>query len=161
MSYSFRIRFAQSPRYSIETQESKLILPVPDKKVSVVLSSNKPDDPSIREANKLIITGSGYDSPSAAESNGQHIKNALMVAFARWNIGADFWQSMTASTVLHKEGLKLFEQQAGQKVLQDIEGLMTFESEPKPIFAYWEAEDRSKWKISHPPEDIIQDFSIA
>ncbi|XCN73861.1 MAG: hypothetical protein Q3M24_03650 [Candidatus Electrothrix aestuarii] len=160
MSYSFRIRFAQSPRYSIETQENKLILPVPDKQISVALCS-KPEDISIREASKLVIKGTGYNSFSAAEIDGQRIKNALIVAFARWRIGVDFWQTMTAKTILTEEGLKQLEQETGKRVLHDVEGLMVFESNPKPTLAYLEAEDISKWCISHPPEDILQDFSKA
>lgn len=160
MSYSFRIRFAQSPLYSIETEENKLILPVPDKQISVALCS-KPKEISIREASKLVIQGAGYNSLSAAEIDGQRIKNALIVAFARWCIGADFWQTMTAKTVITEEGLKQLEQETGKRVLQDIEGLMVFKSDPEPTLAYWEAEDRSKWSISHPPEDIIQDFSTV
>ncbi|MGR0481168.1 MAG: hypothetical protein ACTFAL_07120 [Candidatus Electronema sp. V4] len=158
MAYSFRIRFAQSPLYAIGTQESKLRLPVPDEKVSVILKSWS-EDKKIWDENKLVVTGSGYETSSAAESDGQLIQNALMVAFARRHIGADFWKTMTNEFVFMEEGLKLLEQIEGRRVLRDIEGLMVFKtinkSEPTPYFISGNGEN----KISSPPEGIIKDFS--
>lgn len=161
MAYSFRIRFAQSPRYTIGTQESKLRLPVPDEKVSVILKSWSNPDKPIWDENKLVVIGSGYETSSAAELDGHNIKNALMVAFARWHIGADFWQSMADKVIFTKEGLKFYEQKFGERVLQDVEGLMVFESEPTPILVFDSGEDRSGVKVSYPSCAITKDFSIV
>lgn len=110
----------------------------PDDRVSLVLRAHQSDQP-IRESKQLVLVGRGYDSEKEATEAGLCSRNALMVALARIRVGADFGER-AARGGFTEYGLRWLEQQTGQRTLDDVQGLMVFQSEPKPVFASMNAE---------------------
>lgn len=133
MTYSFRIRFNRSPTDTIQTDATELLVPVPDKGVSVALRNPEADQP-IKDAEQLALHGSGYSSDEEATEAGERYQLALMVALARVRVGADFG-NRAAKGAYTEHGLKWLEQQIGQRVLNSVHGMMVFRSDPKPRFA--------------------------
>ncbi|CAI8841106.1 conserved protein of unknown function [Methylococcus capsulatus] len=131
--YSFRIRFNRSPTDTIQSAANQLSVSVPDTRVSIVLSARR-DDLPIQDSDQLVLVGSGYQTESEARAAGSRLQDALMVALARVRVGADFGHR-AAKGMFTTHGLNWVEEQIGQRVLNDIHGLMVFQSEPKPRFA--------------------------
>lgn len=61
-----------------------------------------------------------------------------MVALARVRVGADFGER-AAKGFITNEGLKWLEQQHGQRMVNNVHGLMVYESDPPPRFALMNA----------------------
>lgn len=133
MAYSFRIRFNRSPTDTIQSDENQLSVSVADTRVSIVLSARQ-DDLPIQDSDQLVLVGSGYQTESEASAAGSGLQNALMVALARVRVGADFGHR-AAKGMFTIHGLKWVEEQIGNRVLNNIHGLMVFQSDPKPRFA--------------------------
>lgn len=132
MAYSFRIRFNRSPTDTIQSAENKLSVPLNDKSLSVILRAGQ-DNLLIQESDQLVLVGSGYQTENEATTASYRLQNALMVALARVRVGADFGHR-AAKGMFTSNGLKLLEDQFGQRVLEDIHGLMVFQSDPTPCF---------------------------
>lgn len=132
MDYSFRIRFNRSPIDTIQIEENELALPTISAKSSIVLRARK-DNLKIRDSDQLAVVGSGYESAQDAEVEGREVRKALTVALARVRVGADFGDR-AAKGMFTEHGLKWVEQQIGQRALNNVHGLMIFETFPKPRF---------------------------
>ena len=137
MSYTFRIRFNQSPHNTIQSEASELTVPVPDCRVLLVLRALQANQP-IRDADQLALIGDGYDSEKEATEAGLRFQNALMVALARVRVGADFGQR-AAKGAFTEYGLKWVEGEIGQRAINNVHGLMVFPSVPKPSFVSMKA----------------------
>lgn len=133
MDYSFRIRFNRSPTDTIQAETNELVLPTNDSRPSIVLRARQ-DDLKILDSDQLAVVGSGYESPQDAEVQGREVRKALTVALARVRVGADFGDR-AAKGMFTEHGLKWVEQQIGQRALNNVHGLMVFETLPKPRFA--------------------------
>lgn len=138
MEYSFRIRFVRSPTDTIQTDASELELPSFGMARPIVLRARK-DDLPIKDSDHLAVVGSGYESAEEAEIEGQKVKNALAVALARVRVGADFGHR-AAKGMFTEHGLRWAEQQTGQRLLNNVHGLMVYESEPRPQFVSMNAQ---------------------
>lgn len=132
MSYTFRIRFNRSPHDTLESNDPELLMPIPNTGINVSLRNPKIDQP-IKDADQLVLTGDGYSSEEAAAEAGILFQTALKVALARVRVGADFGER-AAKSFFTPHGLRMIEEQSGQKVLNNVHGLMVFPSEPKPRF---------------------------
>lgn len=132
MDYSFRIRFNRSPTDTIQTEANELTLPTKNSKFSVVLRARQ-DDLKILDSDQLTVVGSGYESPKDAEAKGREVRKALTIALARIRVGADFGDRAPKG-VFTEHGLKWVEQQISQRALNNVHGLMVFETFPKPRF---------------------------
>ena len=133
MDYSFRIRFNRSPTDAIQTELNELVLPTIGSMPSVVLRARQ-DDLKICDSDQLSVVGSGYAYPQDAEVAGREVKKALMVAFAKVRVGVDFGDRAVKG-MFTEHGLKWVEQQISQRALNNVHGLMVFETFPKPRFA--------------------------
>lgn len=133
LTYSFRIRFNCSPNDTIQLEASKLAVPVTDQRLSIALHARQ-DDLPIRDSDQLALVGAGCDSAEEAVAAGVKFQNALMVALARVRVGADFGHR-AAKGMLTEHGLKWAEEQIGQRTLNNVHGLMVFQSDPRPRFA--------------------------
>lgn len=131
-NYTFRIRFNRSPTDAIECAENEIQLPSTTGGISVALRNTKPDQ-SIKEAEHLAIYGSGYPTAAEAQVASCSLEQALMVTLARIRVGADFGDR-AAKGFFTPEGLKWMEQQHGQRILNNVHGIMTYESSPAPRF---------------------------
>jgi hypothetical protein len=110
-----------------------LALPTISSRSSIVLRARQ-DDLKICDSDQLAVIGSGYESARDAEVEGRRVRKAITVALARVRVGADFGDR-AAKGVFTEHGLKWVEQQIGQRALNNVHGLMVFETIPKPRFA--------------------------
>lgn len=131
VTYSFRIRFNRSPADTIQSADNELSVPVADTHLSITLRAR--DDVAIQDTDQLVLIGSGYLTESDAYNAGLRLRDALMVALARVRVGADFG-FRAAKSMFTQHGLKWIEEQFGQRVLNNVHGLMVFQSESKPSF---------------------------
>ncbi|MCW5198742.1 hypothetical protein VU06_03220 [Desulfobulbus sp. F3] len=135
MSYSFRMSFPKSlssASSTLQTKEWKMELPLHGSPHSVTFSSPAKEEASIYDTDKLIVSGSGYESYEAAEINGQRIKNALMATCARHRMGLDFSEKNITMT---ESFITSLEKQRGRKHIEQVDGhVIIFNSEDKSLF---------------------------
>lgn len=131
--YSFRIRFTRSPRDTVNVDECSCQINSPKLPSPLVLTARDAEE-SIRNARTWTVRGSGWRTSKEAIEAGERCRDALMLALAELRIGADFGER-TAKGVFTKAGLGMLEEGTGKRVLNDAHGLMTFETEPAPLFA--------------------------
>lgn len=157
MAYSFRICFAKSlsrASSTLHTEERKLVLSLPEKPCSITFSSQQ-EDVSLQETDQLVVSGCGYESQEAAEKSGQRIKNALMVACAKHQIGLDF---SVANIAILESGIMFFEQQTGQKHIESPNGkVVVFNTEYNPIFI----SSHVKLRINEDPDIFFKTFTSS
>ena len=99
---------------------------------SIRLVASATDGP-LNECRAFALKGMGYPSQSQAESAGQTWRTRLMRALATARIGADFGDRAPGGGHLTPHGREIFF--PGQRVLDDVHGLMTFECDPAARFA--------------------------
>lgn len=130
--YSFRIRLTISPRSRLQVDETAWTIDSPLSESHLLVGSL--EEKPIKESRELVVRGGGWLSSEAASTAGMIHMDALMLAFTRLRIGADFGGRKGTSTFT-KFGLEILEQQSGMKVLNDSHGVLVFESEPPSRFA--------------------------
>jgi|GEM_PF-407600 hypothetical protein len=133
--FTFRLRFIRSPRETLDSDAETIEIPLPSNPKLVVLSTVDTEK-AIRDqdAVNLAVKCSGFESESDAREAGDRCQNALQLTFTRLHIGADFGDRGPTS-VLTKHGLNRLEREKGQKVAQDVHGLMIYESDPSFLLA--------------------------
>jgi hypothetical protein len=131
--YSFRLHFRLPQQLAVGCAKSQWTLPPLGTNAELSLRSLKPDVP-IEESKDLIVRGEGCASHITAMEAGETARNCLTLAFARTRIGADFG-NRAAQGVILPAGLKMLEEQTGQRVLNDVHGLKAFESGSNTKFA--------------------------
>ena len=167
MGYSFRIRFIlpDQIRVGIESEECPLTpegsipkITLRSKKPRSLIADSKELVPKllISDSKELVLRGDGYSSEEEAWLAGEHARDAITRVFARLRMGADFGDRAPKGVVTNV-GLKMLEQQAGERVLNDVHGLMTFETEPSPVFVGVEV----KASLKKSPEKFVQALRLS
>ncbi len=128
--YTFRIRLTLAPGEQLEIDTSSVDLSDLFH-AQVEISSGSPEIP-LRDSKRLILRGSGYGSEADALKAGQLFRDALTFTLARLQIGADFGDRAPRGFVT-AHGLTLFEERIGRKALNDVHGLMVFETDYSPV----------------------------
>jgi hypothetical protein len=138
MNYSFRIRFKIDPKKTLNTELDEIELPKVVADTPLKLISPRKDK-SINDAEELILSQNGYASAAEAQLAGEQSQIVLMLALARKRIGVNFGSrapkeiGTNAGFILRYPGMSLFEELWGEpRVLENVHGLMVYESEPKP-----------------------------
>ena len=131
MSYSFRIRINRCPSTTIQTDENEIAIPTDDKNIFIILHA--PDEKALKESEHYSLLGSGYATEGSANEAGILYHDALMVALAVSRVGVDFGLRAAKSAFTHY-GLKWAEQKFGVRTLNNVHGLMVYESDPPPRF---------------------------
>lgn len=131
--FSFRVRFIKSPHTTLNIDSHTWALPFLDKRASVALSALKPDT-TIQKSPELVLRADGWESEQETSNEAQRYMQALILSLARVRVGADFGKR-TPTGRFTIEGLKWLEQRQGQRMLNDMHGIMVFETEPQPRFA--------------------------
>lgn len=132
MSYSFRIRFELPAQLRIGIDSDKWLL-TPFNSIPEITLQSKNQGSPIKDVKEIVMRGDGYASEEEARAEGEQLKDVLILAFARLRIGADFGDRAPKG-IITNFGLQIFEQNTGKRFLNDIHGLMTFETEPSPHF---------------------------
>jgi hypothetical protein len=108
---------------------------------------------TIKDAQRLVLTGTGYDSEAEAEamSKGELWRGRLMRAFAALNIAADFGDETRLSGGLTEHGLAAIGR--GKRVLNDTLKLWAYEETgEKPLFVV--TNPISEFWVSSPHERL-------
>lgn len=130
--YSFRVRFTMSPRSRLQVEETSWTVDLSPAGGHVLVGSL--EEKPIRESKELVIRAGGYPSEESATIAGRLHMDALMLAFTRLRIGADFGQRKGKSGYT-AFGLEMIENQVGSRALNDAHGVLAFKSDPPPVFA--------------------------
>jgi hypothetical protein len=148
VSFCFRIRFSIGERVGLETSADELVLASGD--VERVILRPCVEGVALRDADWLCVRGQGYATREKAEEAAAEWATRLRLAFALLRIGADFGVRAPKG-FLTEHGLKMVEQSAGRRALNNVHGIMVFECEPAPVFAGISA----KAKVGKPVEKLL------
>jgi hypothetical protein len=135
--FSFRTRFIKSPSKTLDIDSHRWELPLSAKRGSVYLSACE-ENTTIRKSPQLVLRGNGWNSKEEAWNEAERYTQALALSLARVKVGANFGKRAPKSGYFGA-GLKMLGQQQGQRMLNDVHGIMVFETEPQPLFARFEA----------------------
>jgi hypothetical protein len=136
--YSFRIRVDRAPADTIGCLQHELSLEAPGDAVQISLQSKAPDC-SLQDAKQFLLIGSGYSDENEAQRAGRFYERVLMIALTASRVGVDFGRR-AAKGIFSSHGLKMLEEQYGGVVLNDVHGLTTYCTKPKPRFAHFKGE---------------------
>ena len=133
MAFSFRIRFhlPEHQRLSLKVPASPI--DTRGSPSALTLAAGVPGK-NIDECDRLTLRGDGYVTENDALEGGERLRDVLTIALAHLHLGADFGDRAAKGWVT-PYGLELLSQERGQRVLNDVHGVMTFESDPQPRFA--------------------------
>jgi hypothetical protein len=141
VSQSFRLRFRLTGASKLSAPETELRL--------ASESDGEPGDVTLRglglerkpiqASSWLVVEGAGYDTAEAALVGGDRWRGILETALAAVNLGADFGDRAPMS-VLTDAGARLLSAERGEPVVNDVHGLMTFDTEARPRFMSSSAE---------------------
>lgn len=132
--YSFRCRFDRSPNSALGIDALQWVWKTPTGTPDVVLCSPVSGTP-IKDSERLVLKSDGWPSEEAAEKAASDYIPVLKVALAKLRVGADFGH-WGPESVWTKDGLAFLEKRTGGRTLNDIHGLMLYESDPPPVFAH-------------------------
>jgi hypothetical protein len=172
MTWTFRNRIELQPHSRLQYDKPEWIIDNSESGVQVKLVGRRPShnipvaqalqeglDPTaaeslegaIKDAQRLILAGTGYNSEAEAMSGGELWRRRLMKAFAALNIAADFGDETRASGGFTADGLAAIGR--GRRVLNDPLKLWAYEeTDEKPIFVV--SNPISEYWISSPHERL-------
>lgn len=127
--YCFRIRFFRAPSGTLSVDSNELDIGEGASSGTIILSSADRNE-TIRDAKQWVVRGFAWDSEEEALTKGQECMEALALTFARMHVGVDFGSLAPKSVNTDRV---IVEPRTGRRVLDNIHGLMVFETEPKPL----------------------------
>jgi len=131
--FSFRVRFNRSPEDTVNIDASKWEWNIGENTPSIILCDHKQEKP-IKDSETWLLKSDGWSSEAEAYQAATKCIDALALTFVRLRIGADFGNRAPKSR-FYPSGLAMLEAKIGQRVLNDVHGLMVYETEPTPRFA--------------------------
>jgi hypothetical protein len=90
MSYTFRLRLNRSPSPTLNTDAPELNIAVPEQGISMFLRAASPIDSTLQNAKQWVLVGEGYHSETEALQAGERYQDAMTIALAKVQLGADF-----------------------------------------------------------------------
>lgn len=139
-TYTFRLRFKRAST-EINIEAPLLLLKSGPTMSSLILRSHNPEVP-IRESKDLILEGSGYPTKEDAEQAGAKSFDALAVTLARLRVGADYGSKGPRSWI-STSFLSQISARTGTPIMNDVHGLIVYESDPRPSFASMNSDIRT------------------
>jgi hypothetical protein len=132
-----RFKLPQRLRIGIETDKWPL---TPENTQPEISLRSKNQGTAISESIDLVFRGDGYASEEASHVAAEDLRDAITMAFARLRIGADFGDRAPKG-MFTEAGLQYLQQDSShQRVLNDVHGLMVFETDPPARFANVQAD---------------------
>ncbi len=131
--FSFRVRFHRSPVDTINISASIWEWNIGETSPAILLCSHKQGE-AIEKSKTWVFKSEGWTSEEKASQAANMYVDALTFTLVRLRIGADFGNRGPKSGFT-SAGLGILETQRGSRILNDVHGLMIFESEPPPSFA--------------------------
>jgi hypothetical protein len=88
------------------------------------LKKNSNERELLAETTQIVLCGSGYATEDEATSAAHRWRTVLELAFARLHIQADFGDRAAGGSFFSPAGIRMMEQQAGGRVLNDAHALI-------------------------------------
>jgi len=130
--FSFRVRFRHSSSDTINFCAPTWEWKISDNTPSLFLRAHNKDT-DINDSEIWVFQSNGWPSENEAHRAANMYLDALALTLVRLQIGADFG-NQTPKSGLTRHGITFFEAQIGKRILNDVHGLMVYESEPTPYF---------------------------
>jgi hypothetical protein len=130
--FSFRLRFRRSPSETVNFSASRWEWGAEEDSPSIVLCAHKREE-AIKDSEIWVLKSDGWPSEAEAHQAAGKCFDALALTLVRLQIGADFGNRAPKSAVTNR-GLAMLEATYGHRVLNDVHGLMVYETEPLPRF---------------------------
>jgi hypothetical protein len=121
--YKLRIKFNLSQSTYLGVDESSYYIDVLSRKY---LLSSPEEGKKISESSTLILTGTGFETEADANAYGKNITNILRVCSVKLRVGINLGNNKSSGGISDYFRDLLF-QETGQIVLNEIDGLMTYE----------------------------------
>jgi len=136
--HSFRLRFDRSPNATLAIDAPQWVWKTEGRNPDIVLCSPDRRTP-IKDSKKLVLRSDGWISEAEAGKAAAEYVPILKVALAKLRVGADFgdWGPKRVWT---EYGLAYLQEQTGNRTLNDVHGLMLYESNPSPVFVSTEVD---------------------
>jgi len=131
-TYSFRLRFNRSPTDTVNIDAPRWEWRLGNQLPTLLLCAHK-QETSIKDSQVLVFKSDGWPSQEEAERASGRYSDALMLTLARLRIGADFGNRAPKSAFT-RAGLAVIEATVGFPTLNDVHGVMFYESHPAPRF---------------------------
>ena len=131
-TFSFRFRFNRGAHVTVNIDSAEFVLAQPNANQEVILASTDRITP-IKDSLTLVLVSKGWPNQEAALENGQRFSNALRRSFAKVRLGANYGE-FGPKGVITKYGEVFFEEKLGGRLLNDVHGLMVYQSLPEPRF---------------------------
>ncbi len=130
-TYSFRLKFNLSPSDALGIDAVEWVWKINGQLPDLRLRS--PKEKPIQDSEELVFKSDGWPSESEAEKAAAKYVPVLKVALAKLRLGADFgdWRPKSCWT---EYGLEWLEKKTGTRILNDVHGLMLYQSDPPPAF---------------------------
>jgi hypothetical protein len=132
-SFSFRLRFLRCPTDTIRIDAPRWECPIGEGIPPLVLRSHGAEA-LIKDSEVLVFESEGWPSQEAAAQAAERYVPALALTLVKLRVGADFGRRAPKSAFT-RAGLRMLETESRPRVLNDVHGLMLYESEPRPCFA--------------------------
>ncbi len=134
MEFSFRLRLVLGGGVRIGCDLPELLLTDGSDEIVKLVGNRAVGGPQskIVDSELLSLYGHGYQSSEQAQEAGTEWTGYLQAGFARLSIGADFGRRSPPMGRFTPYGLNTLSPQMGGRVLNDVHGLMVFESLPPP-----------------------------
>ena len=136
--YNFRVRFLKSPRTTIALNDPQLAMPNRSGDPEVTLVS-RDGDKSLKDSSFLVLKSSGWSLKENAKSAGRLYFDALKRSLVRLRVGADFGKR-TQYSIYTEDGLRMLQEPETLALMNDLPGLMVYESIGKTQFISTEVE---------------------
>ncbi|MDH3920679.1 MAG: hypothetical protein OEU25_21155, partial [Rhodospirillales bacterium] len=154
-TFGFRFRFNRCAHITVNIDLPELVLAQPSANQAIILSSTDRRTP-IQDALTLVLKSDGWPSKEAALENGHRFSNALKRAYAKLRLGANYGE-FGPKAVITKSGEVFLEEQSGERILNDIHGLMVYQSLPEPRFG----KTSVKPVVGKPETALVKAFESA
>lgn len=135
-TFAFRIRVDRGPTDTIDCSDSELVLL--DVGPCRVCLRNKTLGEPLKDALQFVLVGEGYATDTEARAAANFFETVMMIALAKVRVGVDFGQR-TAKGAFTGEGIRWREELHSQRVLNDVHGVMIYETFPEPKFDFLKA----------------------
>ncbi|MDO8335270.1 MAG: HEPN domain-containing protein [Candidatus Saccharibacteria bacterium] len=138
-THNFRLRFNLPDRLHLNSDDTEAIISPANESPIITLKVAERDQKtkeykSLKDGRRLSIIGGPFNTEKEANDSAEKWRTAAETAFAYMGIGADFGDRAPQGN-LTEEGLKWAQQiEGGRRVLNDVHGVMVYETEPSPLF---------------------------
>jgi len=129
--FEFRLKLVLSSRSGLQSDDQSIVLSRPEGGMSIILSAGGGAQ-QIKDASELLVKGGPYSSDLDARLAGQACNSAMKLVCTRLRIGVNFGKQGSKTGEFTEFGLRQLEASANLPVIDEVEGVMVYETNPPP-----------------------------